>query len=129
MWISLVVIDLRSRLLRDLLDPVVDVVVCPFVGFVDLIAHVLWIQVQFAILLWQQRIEFGVQHANYLAAFVAHDRVELLVPDYRDGVAPAVVLVGFEVELGQVFEGWVQGVGRDVFAGFIFGGGGETPAF
>ena len=46
---------------------IVDVVVRPFVGFLDFSLKGFWKEVNLCILLWEDAIKLGVEHANYLA--------------------------------------------------------------
>ena len=70
-----------------------------------------------------------VEHADDLTGLVVDDRLVLLVVEGGHGEAPVVVRVHGEVDLAEVGEFWVEGVGRDFFARDVVGFGGEAPAW
>ena len=70
-------------------------------------------------------VESSVEHAHYVFAFVVDDLVCPFVPEYRDGVSPPIVLVGFKIDFVQEF-GMEEVV--DCAAGVFVVGGGEAPA-
>lgn len=107
-----------------LVDAVVDVVVGPFVGGFDLRLEGFGEEVDVFVLLVDEVVEFGVEHADDLGGFVGHDRVVLFVPEGRHGKAAVVVGVDGEVEVAEVGVLGVEGVGMGEVAGdfvlFIF---------
>lgn len=70
-------IDIRSK--AALVYTIVDVVIRPLVRGLDLVFEILGQEVQLLVLLRQEIIEFGIEHANDLAALIAHDLLLLLV--------------------------------------------------
>jgi hypothetical protein len=117
-----------SRGKTGLVNTIVDVVVSPLVRLLDLRLQVLRQEVDFLVLLRQQVVELGVEHADDLAGLVADDRVLLGVVEGRDREAPLVVLVDVEVDVAQVREALVDGVRLDVLARLVVFGRGEPPA-
>ena len=112
-----------------LVDAVVDVVVGPFVGLVDCLAQVVGQEGHVLVFVGEQVVEFGVEHADYLAGFVADDPALLDVVQRRYREAPFVFRVHFEIDVAQVCKFWVDGVGRHVLAGELFVFGCEAPAW
>ena len=110
-------------------DAVVDVWVRPFVGGFDFLLEVRGIEVDVAVLLGEQVVELVVEHADDLGGFVGHDGLVLFVVEGRDGEAAVVVGVHGEVDVAEVREVGVEGVGRDLLAGDFVGGGDEAPAW
>lgn len=115
-----------------LVDAVVDQVVGPLAGLVNVLAQGLGVQVEVAggAALGQLRVEGAAQHAQDLGALVADNGLGDLVVQHGDREARGVVLVDAEVEVAQVGEALVQGVGDDVltFGVGVFGGR-EAPAY
>ena len=90
----------------DLVDAVVDRVVNPLVHLVNLLTQVFGTEAaaglgRLAQVLGQQVVEFGVEHADDLAALVVDDRLGLLIPERRDREAADVVWVGFAVQVAE----------------------------
>lgn len=112
-----------------LVDSVVDVVVGPFVPFVDFLSKVFGQEVHVLGFFGEQVVEFGVEHADDLARFVADNLALLDVVEgwYRE--AAFVFGIDFEVDVAQVGEIWVDGVGRHVVARELFIFGCEPPAW
>jgi hypothetical protein len=112
---------LLIRLLRrgkpGLVHPVIDLVIVPLVGLVNLLPQILRVQVElFGILVVQKVIKLRVEHAQDLAALVVDDGLRLLVVQHGHGETPRVGRVGLVVDVAEVGEGLVAGygVGDDV---------------
>lgn len=112
-------------------DPVVDVVVSPFVGGLDLGAEVGGEEVDVAVLLGEKGVEFGVKHADDFGGFVGDDCVVPFVPEGGDREAAFVGWVHGEVQVAEVGVFWVEGVrvGEVTGDGGFFVGGHEAPAW
>lgn len=111
-----------------LLDTIVDIVIGPSIGLIDLRPQCLGVQVHIPLLRWQQVIELGVKHANDLTALVINDRVELLIPEYRHGEASFVIWIGVEIQRLGAVETLVQGVGcRELWPFNLFAFTREPP--
>ena len=85
-------------------------------------------QVYVLVLLRQEVVELGVEHADDLAGLVADDLLLLDVVQRGHGEAALVFRVDFEVDVAQVGVGRVDGVGPCVFARQLFIRGGEAPS-
>jgi len=118
----------NSRGKTGLVDTVVDVVVSPLVRLLDLGLQVFGQEVDFLVLLREQVVELGVEHADDLAGFVADDGVLLGVVEGGDREAALVVSVHVEIDVAQVREALVDGVCLDVLTRLIVLGCGESPA-
>jgi hypothetical protein len=87
-----------------LVDSVIDQMVHPLVHLVDVAAEGGRVEtparsVSLLQLRRQQVIEFGIHHADNLAALVVHDGFGLGIPEHGDGIAACIRRVGFEIEL------------------------------
>ena len=104
-----------------LVDAVVDEVVRPLVCLVNLLTQGFRVELDVAVLFIDEVIKLGVEHADDLAALVADNSVLLLVVEDGDGEAAGVFLLGLEVDVAEVGEGFVAGygVGNDVVAGDV----------
>lgn len=111
-----------------LVDTVVDVIVSPLVGLLDLRLQVLGKQNHVLVLVVQQVVELSVEHANDLAGLVADDGLLLGIVKGRDSESALVVLVHIKVDIAQVGEALVDGVRLDVLARLIVLRSGESPA-
>lgn len=102
-------------------DAVVDVVIYPGIGFVDLGLQVFGEQNDVAVFGGDDVVEFGVEHANDLGGFVRDNGLVLLVPEGGDGEASRVVFVGGKVQVTKVSEVGVKWIWGCVFSweGFI----------
>ena len=113
-----------------LVHAVVDVVVCPVVGCFDLRLQVGGEEVDVFVILGQDRIEFGVEHADDFGGFVGDDGVSLFVPEGWHSETAFVGGVHGKVEVAQVGVFGMERVGVCEVAGdvglFVFGD--ETPA-
>lgn len=103
-----------------LVDAVVDVVVRPCVRLFYLFLQVFGEEHDVAVLLREEVVEFGVEHADDFRAFVGDDRLVLFVVKRGHGEAARVVRVHTEVNVSKMCEVWVQGVGRDVLSRKFF---------
>ena len=114
-----------------LVHAVVDVVVGPVVGALDLGPEVLREQVHRRPRQGQLAVEDAVEHADDLARLVGHDPVRLPVVQRGHQEAARVVRILGEVDVAQVRVLRVQRVRPHVGAGQggRFGGGGEAPAW
>ena len=109
-------------------DAVIDVVVSPVVGFVNLLLQVLRVEVDFAVLFGQEVVEFGVEHADDLARFVTDDGLLLLVVEGWHGEAALVVWVYLEVDVSEVADA-LDGIWSHVLAWQLLVVVYEAPAF
>jgi hypothetical protein len=109
-------------------DTIVDVVVSPLVSLLDLGLQVLGEENHVLVLVFEQVVEFSVEHANDLARLVADDGVLLGVIKRGDRESAFVVLVHVKVDVTQVSEALVDGVRLNVLARLIVLRGGEAPA-
>ncbi|KAI6759396.1 hypothetical protein HG530_010076 [Fusarium avenaceum] len=98
-------------------------------SFIDLLLKILRVQLDRLVILIQKIIKL-VQHAENLAALVAHNSVRLLVKQHRHSVSAIIVLLTLEVDILQVCEALValDGVRHDILARNIFVLGHESPA-
>ena len=97
-------IGLLGRCEASLVHAVVNRVVDPLVHLINLPSQPLRIKpapglLLFAQMLGQQGVEFGIEHADDLAALVVHNRLRLLVPQRGHGEAPFVPRIGLLVQL------------------------------
>jgi len=102
-----------------LVDAVVDQVVLPLVGGVDVGAQGLRVEVHGAVFLVGDNIvELGAEHAEDLAALVVDDGLLDFVVEHGHGEAAGVVRVRREVHLAEMGEPFValDGVRDDVLA-------------
>lgn len=76
----------------------------------------------------QQVVKGVVEHADNFAALIADDLVGFLVVECGDCEAAFVVGVLRKVDVAEMGEVGVEGVGRYVFAGDTLVRSGETPA-
>ena len=111
-----------------LVDTVVDVIVSPLVRLLDLRLQVLRKKNHVLVLVVQQVVEFCVEHANDLAGLVADNGLLLGVVKSGNREPALVVLVHVKVDITQVSETLVNGVGLDVLAGLVVLSSGESPA-
>jgi hypothetical protein len=111
-----------------LIDTIVDVIVSPFVRLLDLGLQVLRKQNHVLVLVVQEVVELGVEHANDLAGLVADDSLLLRVVQGGDGESALVVLVDVKVDIAQVREALVNGVRLNVLARLVVLGSGESPS-
>ena len=110
------------------IDAVVDVVVGPVVRAFDLTSKFLGKQINGLVLLREQVVEFGVEHADDLAGLVADDFVLLDVVEGGDGEAAGVVGVDAEIYVAEVGDAFVDGVGGHTVAWSFAFRGCESPA-
>ena len=128
-------------------DAVVDVVVDPFVGGVDVGAVGGGVEVDFLVMLREQVVELVIEHADDFRALervwvrwvlacgvrksylVANNLARLSVEENRDGETTAVVGVVGEVDITQVGEVLVQRVGNGVLARQVLVGSNEAPSY
>lgn len=110
-------------------DAVVDVVVGPLVRGFDVVPPILGEQVDFLVLFWKKVVEFGVEHADYLAGLVADYPVLLEVVQGRDCEAPRVVRVDVKVDVPQMCKVLVQWIRRHVISWDFLIWLREPPAF
>lgn len=111
-----------------LVHAVVDQVVLPAVGLLDLGLQVLRVEADGGVLGVEEVVELGTEHAQDLARLVAHDAPALLVVEGGHGVAAGVLGLGLEVDVAEVGEALVQRVRDDVIGGGGLVRGGEAPA-
>ena len=119
---------LRRRKARSV-NTVIYQIIRPLVRQIDFLPQGLRIQIHIPVLLGKQAVELGVEHANNIAALVAHDPFRFGVVQRRHGEAALVVRVDLEVDVAQVGESFVDGVRRHIFAGKVLVGRREAPAF
>jgi hypothetical protein len=112
-------------------DAVVDVVVGPFVCGFDLALEVRREEDDVSVLLREEGVEFGVEHADDFRGFVGDDRVGLFVPEGGHCEAAFVVWVDREVQVAEVSVLWVERVrvGEVAGDGVFFVGRYEAPAW
>lgn len=60
-------------------------VIDPGVEFIDLSTQIIRIQINICLLRRQKTVELRVKDPNDLRAFVVHNGLGLLIPEYRDG--------------------------------------------
>lgn len=111
-----------------LVDTVVDVIVSPLVGLLNLRLQILGKQNDVLVLVVQQVVELSVEHANDLAGFVADDGLLLGIVKSRDSEPALVILVHVKVNVAQVGEALVDGVRLNVLARLVVLGSGKTPS-
>lgn len=108
---------------------IVDVVVRPFVGLLDVAFESVRQEVDVLVLVGQQVVEFMIEHADDLARLIADDALLLLVVEGRDGEATLVVLIDGEVDVAEMGEAVMERVGSDIFARrVLLVGSSETPS-
>lgn len=95
---------------------IVDVVVCPFIGLFNLLLQILWEELDLLVLLWQQLVEFMVEHADDLTGLIADNGLLLLVPESWDGEACRVVFIRSEIDVAQMSEILVQRIWGGILA-------------
>lgn len=118
-----------ARCEAGLVDAVVDLVVGPGVCVFDGGFEVGGEQIDGAVGLVEEVVEFGVEHAQDVCGFVADDLVLFFVVQGRHGEAAGVVGVDLEVDLAQVGVFWVQRVFGYVFAGAVLVVFDKAPAW
>jgi hypothetical protein len=118
--------NIRSK--ARFVDTIVDIVVSPLVSLLDLGLQVLRKENHVLILVFEQVVEFGVEHANDLARLVADDGVLLGVIKRGDRESTFVVLIHVKVDVTQVSEALVDGVRPNILARLVVLGGGKAPA-
>lgn len=103
-------------------NPIVDRIVGPNVGLVNLRAQFWWIQIDLGgtILFGKQIVEFGIEHSDDLTALVADGCFRLLVPQQWDSKAARVVRDGGEVDIPDMLGIGMQRVRGDVFVRILF---------
>lgn len=83
-------------------DAVVDVVVDPFVHFVDLLLVLLGEEIDMFVLLLHEVVECVVEHADDLGGLVVDYSLLLLIVQRRDSEATLIVGVLLEVDVAEV---------------------------
>lgn len=73
-------------------------------------------------------VELSVEHANDLAGLVADNGLLLGIVESRNSESALVVLVHVKVDIAQVGEALVDGVGLNVLAGLVVFGSGKPPS-
>lgn len=127
-----------------LVHAVVDVIIDPFIGSIDISLQGLGEQVHLLELLWEDIIELGIEHADNFSAllllalannavlgvsyFVADNQLGLLVEQNGDCESSGIVRIIREVDLANVGEVRVQRIGDSVLPGDLFIRSSEPPA-
>jgi hypothetical protein len=118
--------NIRSK--ARFVDTIVDVVVSPLVSFLDLGLQVLGKENNVLVLVIEQVVKLGVEHANDLARLVADNGILLGVIKRGHRESAFVVLVHVKVDVTQVSEALVDRVRTNILARLVVLGGGKAPA-
>lgn len=92
------------------LNSIIDILICPTIGFVDLLPQFHRIQIHGSLVFRQKVVKLGVKHTDDFATLVAHDGLECLVPQHGNGKSSLVIRVGSQVQLLGSFDVRVQRV-------------------
>lgn len=109
-------------------NSVVDVVVGPVVGVLDLLLQILGEKMDVFVFLGEQIVKLAVEHADYLCGLIGYDSFGFLVVKSWDGKAAFVGGIDGEVNFAEVGEFRVKGVFCGVLAGDLFVVLNEAPA-
>ena len=112
-----------------LVHAIVDVVVSPFVGLIDLFLQCWREKIDGSFVFGEHVVKFVVEHADDLTGFVADDGLLLDVIEARHRESAAIVGLRREVYVAEMRELWVNGVGMNVFARQLFIRSHEAPSF
>lgn len=80
-------------------------------------------------LIWEDVVEFCIEHANDLARFIADDLVLLDVVERRDRETSCVVRIDIEVYVSQMSKVFVKWIGPHIFSGKLFIRSCKSPTF
>lgn len=89
----------------SLVNPIIDIIVDPFIDFVNLFPQVLGVKIQILLLaIGQNRVESSVQIPDNFTRLVTDDSIVLSVPQSGDSKSSIVARFGLSVDLVQVVE-------------------------
>lgn len=116
----------------SLIHPIIDFVIRPLVRFFDIRLEFLGEKIYFFVLFVNQIVEFGVEHPQYFTRLIADNFLLLNIVQGRNGKAAFVFRVDTKVNVPEVGEIGVDGVGANFFRFdyILIGVGGihESPA-
>ena len=86
----------------DVLNSIIDILKHPRIHLLDPISKILGKKYHIPIFLWQEIVEFRVEHSNDLAALVIDNRASLLVVQCRNRKSTLVVRVDFKIYIPKM---------------------------